>query len=267
MDKTDTSKTKKLFFQLKEMQTALTITQKDICATILFENAVNSSVMAYNFIDPAFIRTALYRGNSRVKKHISPIYQKVALEAIGLYKILKHLEQAAPKRNDLSVSLILKMHKYLFESSWPDIAGHFRNIDVRIRGLKHRPPHYPQISSLLYQHLGWVDGLMKLLGPISESNFFEVFHVAADIHCRVIESYPFQSGNWRLARALSNYVLQKSGMFAIIFDIDKQSDYMNAVNESSLTELTPLVNYLTEAYGETLERIYGFIVLIQKETE
>jgi fido (protein-threonine AMPylation protein) len=267
MKNTDSSKVKKQFFQLKEIRDSVSITQKDIATVIRFENAVHSSIMEYDILDPAFIRTVLYRGNIRVKEHFSPIYRKIALEVIGLDQMLRHLEKTAPKKTDLSVSLVLKAQKMLFEYSWPDIAGRYRDVDVRIKGLKLRPPHPSQVSSMLYQHLGWVDGLMKLVGPVSESNFFEVFHVAADLHYRIIEAYPFLSGNWRLARAFSNYVLQNSGMFPMIIDSARRDDYMMAVNESSLTKLEPLVNFFVESYGETMERVKGFLALVQKETE
>jgi fido (protein-threonine AMPylation protein) len=267
MANTDTNKTKKQFFQLKKIQDSLTITQKDISAALRFDNAVNSSIMENDVLHPSFVQTALYRGNIRFKSHFSPFYRKISLEVVGLDKIFRHLEKTAPKRTDLSVSLILKLHRMLFEDSWPDIAGYFRDVDVRIRGLKARPPHPSQISSLLYQHLGWVDGLMKLVGPVSESNFFEVFHVAADIHCRMIETYPFLSGNWRIARALSNYVLLNSGMFANVLDYRKHDDYMTAVNASSLTQLEPMVDFLLDSYAETLNKVKSYLVLVKKEMD
>ena len=155
----------------------------------------------------------------------------------------------------------------LFGESWPDIAGRFRDIDVRIRGLKQRPPHPSQVSGLVYQHLGWIDGLMKLLGPVTENNFFEIFHVAADLQCRIISAYPFRTGNWRIARALSNYVLQNSGMFPVIIEFDKRSEYLDAVNGSSMTKLEPLEDFLLESYYETIIKIKGFLEIIKKETE
>lgn len=267
MQKADKTKIQKLFFQVRQIQDSVPATAKDVAIALRFENIVNSSVMEYDFIDPVFIQTVLYRGNTRVKNHPSPIYRKIALEVMGLDQMLRHLEKIAPKKNDLSVSLLLKIHKILFEGSWPDIAGRFRNIDVRVRGLKQDPPHPSQISSLIYQHLSWIDGLMKLLGPVTENNFFEIFHVAADIQCRTVGTYPFRTGNWRVARALSNYVMQSSGMFPNIIDYDKRTEYMEAVNDSSLTRLEPLENFLLSSYYETIIKIKGFIEIVNRESE
>jgi len=267
MKNMDAAKIKKLYFELKKIRDDISILDRDIVGALRFEQTINSSLMENPEIDPMFFRSILYRGNAKAKEHLSPVYRKMVLEVIGLEKMLKYLEKTAPKRSDLSVSLILKMHKLLFEESWPDIAGRFRNVDVRVRGLKNRPIHHSQVSEVLYQHLSWVDGLTKLLGPVTESNFFEIFHVAADIHFRVIETYPFLSGNWRIARALSNYVLLSSGMFANIIDFSRRDHYVTAVNAASITELEPMSYFLLESYGDTLDRISGFLQLIKRESE
>ncbi len=267
METKEKNKIRKLYFDVKPIQDEFPITRKDLTIALRYENVTNSSIMEYDFIDPIFIQTMLYRGNIKVKEHFSLVYRKIAREVIGLDLMLRHLEKIAPKKSDLSVSLILKLHSLIFDSSWPDIAGKFRDCDVRIRGIKARPPHPSQVSSLTYQHLGWVDGLMKLLGPVTESNFFEIFHVSADIHYRLIETYPFRSGNWRIARALSNYVFQNCGMFPNVIDFDKRADYLEAVGNSTLTALEPLVEFLLANYYETIIKVKGFLELIKNEAE
>ena len=263
----DKTKIQKLYFQVKELQDMFPVANRDITIALRYENVINSSIIEYDFIDPVFIQTLLYRGNIKVKEHFSHIYRKIALEVIGLDGMLRYLEKSAPRKSDLSVSLILKLQNFLFEKSWPDIAGKFRDCDVRIRGLKQKPPHPSQVSALAYQHLGWVDGLMKLLGPITENTFFEIFHVAADIHSRIIESYPFRSGNWRIARAMSNYVLQNCGMFPNVIDFHKRTEYLDAVSNSTLISLEPLEDFLLESYYEIIIKVKGFLELIQKGTE
>lgn len=267
MDTKEKNKIKKLYFEIKAIQDEFPITRKDLAIALRYENVINSSIIEYDYIDPVFIRTILYRGNINVKDHFSLIYRKIAREVIGLEQMLRHLEKIAPRKSDLSVSLILKLHSLIFETSWPDISGKFRDCDVRIRGLKQKPPHPSQVSPLTYQHLGWIDGLMKLLGPITESNFFEVFHVAADIHCRMIETYPFRSGNWRIARALSNYVFQNCGMLPNIISHNRRAEYVEAVGNSTLTALEPFEDFLLTSYTETISKVRGFLELIKKETE
>lgn len=265
MENTEKNRIKKQFFDLKQIRDTYSQTHKDLSSALRFKNVINSSVIENDIIDSTFIQVALYKGNTKIGEHFSPIYRKLALEAIGLDQLLRYLEKTAPKRTDLSVSLILKLHRLLFEKSWPDIAGRFRDIDVRIRGLKHRPAHPARIPEQIYQHLIWVDGLMKLLGPVTESNFFEIFHVAADVHFRVIETYPFRSGNWRIARALCDYVLLNSGMFYNVIDFNNRDAYQEAISQSSVSNIAPLEDFLLKSYSETLDSVKDYLYLIKKE--
>lgn len=267
MENAEKNRIKKQFFDLKEIRDTFSQANKDIISALRFRNVINSTVIENDMIDSIFIQASLYKGNTKLQNHFSPIYRKLALEAMGLDQVLRHLEKTAPKRSDLSVSLILKLHRLLFEKSWPDIAGRFRDVDVRIRGLRQRPAHPARIPDLIYQHLTWVDGLMKLVGPATESNFFEVFHIAAELHCRIIETYPFRSGNWRISRALSDYVLLNSDMFYNIIDFHNRDEYQEAIGKSSVSDLTPLEDFLLKSYGETLNAIKDFLYLIKKEFE
>jgi len=267
MEKTQSNKIKKLFFELKEIRDSFPGVNKDLFTALRFANVINSSVTENNVISATFVQSVLYRGNIKAKEHSSPIYRKIALEAISLDKMFQYLEKTAPKKSELSVSFLLKLHRTLFESSWPDIAGRFRDIDVRIRDVKKRPPHFSQLPTLMYQHLAWIDGLVKLLGPVSESNFFEVFHVSADLQCRMIETYPFRAGNWRIARALSDYVMLKSGMFYNVIGSEKRDEYLTAIKNSTIADTAPLQDFLLQSYGETLNLLKGFLNVIQQESE
>jgi len=258
---------KELFFELKEIRDSIPKVNNDIFAALRFLNVSNSSVIENDIISPIFVQSALYRGNIKVKEHFSPIYRKIALEAISLDQLLRHLEKTVQKKTDLSVSLFLKLHRILFDNSWPDIAGRFRDIDVRIRGVKLRPPHFSQVPTLMYQHLNWIDGILKLLGPVTESNFFEIFHVSADLHFRIIETYPFRAGNWRVARALTDYVLLKSGMFYNIISPGKRNQYLSATENSTIKDVSPLQEFLLSSYEETLHYLSGFLNVIQQEKE
>jgi len=267
MNKLDDDKIKDLFFELKEIRDSIPKANNDIFTALRYINVSNSSEIENNIISPIFIQSALYRGNIKVKEHFSPIYRKIALEAISLDQLLRHLEKTINKNTDLSVSLLLKLHRILFDKSWPDIAGRFRDIDVRIRGVKLRPPHFSQVPPLMYQHLSWIDGILKLLGPATKSNFFEIFHVSADLHFRIIDTYPFRAGNWRVARALSDYVLLKSGLFYNTINPSKRNQYQSAIENSSINDVSPLQEFLLLSYEETLQHLSGFLNVIQQEKE
>lgn len=265
MRKSDKTRIQNLYFQIGEKLDELPAARNDIIDALRPLNVLNSNCLENKYLDPHFLQIALYQDNGRLKDHFSPTYRKAYLEVSGHQRMLRELEQLACARSELSVSLLLDLHRMLFESSWPDEAGRFRSIEVRIRDIKHRPPHYSQVSELAYQHLEWIDGLLKLLGPVTRNNFLEIFHVAADLHFRLIQTYPFRAGNWRIARSMADYILLYSGLFYNLIDCHKRKQYQAAITNSKITDISPLEDFLLKSFGETLNKISGYVKLLHQE--
>jgi len=266
MRKSEKTRVQNLYFQISDRLTELPDARKDILDTLRPLNVLNSNCLEYKYLDPIFLQIVLCQHDDRFNEHFSPIYRKAYLEVQGHYRMLQELEKLACARAELSVSLLLNMHRMIFESSWPDEAGRFRNIDVRIRNIKYRPPYYSQLSELAYQHLEWIDGLLKLLGPVTTNNFLEIFHVAADLQFRLIRTYPFRAGNWRIARAMADYVLLYSGLFYNVIDCHKREHYQTAIGNSKITDISPLEDFLLKSFGETLGKIDGYVKFLHQET-
>jgi len=264
MESKDRQKIKDLYFELKEIIDSIPGVNDEIRAALRFYKVSNSSAIETNYIDPIFLRTALYNGGDNGKHLVSPVYRKAFLEAQAHDRMLRSMEKEAADKAELSVSLLLSWHRTLFEQSWPDIAGKFRDIDVRIRGSSHRPPHPSKVGELVYQHLAWLDGLMKLLGPVTPASFFEILHVSADAHFRLSWTYPFQDGNGRIARAVSNYMLLYAGMPYNTIPFEHRDEYFKAIEKSTLSDFSPLEKFLFECYAKTLEKISGFVYLVKQ---
>ncbi|MCD6163201.1 MAG: Fic family protein [candidate division Zixibacteria bacterium] len=264
MKKSDKQKIKELFFKLKDTCDSSPLVKKEIITALRIQNVLSSNTLENDFIDSIFLDSALYRGNIRVKEFSNPVYRKCFLEVKDCDRMLRYLEVRASKKAELSVTLLLKLHRIIFENSWPDIAGQFRNVDVRIRGIKQRLPHYTQIKEIIYQHVGWVDGILKLLGPVTPNNFYEIFHIAADLQRRIIHTYPFQAGNWRIARAMSDYILLYSGMTYNIIGASDYDNYISTIGNSKITDFSDFEEFLLGCYGETLNRVIGFTKLKNK---
>jgi Fic family protein len=267
MEIMDKTKTKDLFFRLQEISQRHPGIQSEVRAALRFYKVSNSSAIETNYIDPIFLQSALTDCDAEIGEIVSPVYRKAYLETKCHEKMLHYLEAEAERKSELTVSFILGLHRMVFEQSWPDIAGHFRDIDVRIKGSSHRPPHPSHLPELMYQHLAWLDGLLKLLGPVTPANFFEVLHVAADAHFRMVWTYPFHDGNGRIARATANYVLLYCGMHYNVISFDRREEYFMAIENSSLSDSTPLENFLVDCYGQTLSRISNFFMMVKQTVE
>jgi hypothetical protein len=93
--------------------------------------------------------------------------------------MLEWLESLAAQRTELSISMLLDMHRMVFEDSWPEGAGQFRQSEVKIRLMSHMPPHFSQISELLQQRFAAINERLFSYQGVSEDNFFEILDIAA----------------------------------------------------------------------------------------
>jgi fido (protein-threonine AMPylation protein) len=264
MENQDKEKIKDLFFRLDEISKRHPGIVSEVKAALRFYKVSNSSAIETNYIDPIFLQTALTSCDEEIGEIVSPVYRKAYLETKCHDRMLHTLEIEAERKSELSVSFILGLHRQVFEKSWPDIAGRFRDVDVRIKGSSYRPPHYLNLPELVYQHISWLDGLLKLLGPVTPSNFYEIMHVAADAHFRMIWTYPFHDGNGRIARAVANYIMLYCGMYYNVISFDRREEYFRAIEKSTMADFSPLEDFMISCYGQTLNRITSFFYMVNQ---
>jgi Fic family protein len=75
------------------------------------------------------------------------------------------------------------------------------------------------------------------LGPIS---------LAAQLHHRFVLIHPFDDGNGRVARLLSNYVLMRNALPPIIVKSADKANYLGALRLADVGQLDPLVTYFED---------------------
>jgi Fic family protein len=182
----------------------------------------------------------------------------------GHEEMLRWLEKQAREKTPFSLPLLLEMHRMVFQESVPDCAGRFRTDDVRIKGMVHRPPHHSRVQELLFQRLEGINE--RLIGPeaVTPSNFLEILRVSAEVHYLVAHVHPFEDGNGRIARAAGDYAMLYHGYYYDVIMTDYRDVYLDALEECSLADCTPLLRFIEYSYLETLKRISGFFQLIDK---
>jgi fido (protein-threonine AMPylation protein) len=264
MENQEKDKIKDLFFRLQEISGRHPGILNEVKAALRFHKVSNSSAIETKYIDPIFLQTALTNYKCEQEQFTSPVYRKAYLETHCHDQMLRHLEAEAEQKSELSVSFVLGLHRQIFEKSWPDIAGRFRDVDLRIKGSSHRPPLHQSLPELVYQHIAWLDGLIKLLGPVTVGNFYEIMHVVADAHFRMIWTYPFHDGNGRIARAVANYILLYCGLNYNIISFDRREEYFGVIEKSSMADFSPLEDFLISCYGQTLDRIANFFYMVDQ---
>jgi Fic family protein len=119
---------------------------------------------------------------------------------------------------------ILNIHNIILKGINDAIAGHYRNVSVRISGSTVILPNPKKVPKLMEEFILW----------LQNSNNLHPIELAAEAHYRLVTIHPFVDGNGRTARLLMNMILLMKGYpTAIIRKRDKLS-YIKSLETAQL---------------------------------
>lgn len=168
------------------------------------------------------------------------------LEAKNHPKAIEYIESLA-KQKDIARVLqekeIRKIHELIF-SGILENAGNYRNCQVYIEGCDHAPPSACEIADLMKQLLHWLNNNPEELRPIELSAVFH--HKLASIH-------PFDDGNGRVSRLLTNLLLINNGYtLTVIRRVDRKR-YYDSLQKADNGNLVPFVNFIARCVEQSLD--------------
>jgi Fic family protein len=171
-------------------------------------------------------------GNKTLREHFEAINHQ---ESIGfLYDWIQ-------KKEELTESVLLQLHKIILKNINDSEAGHYRRSNVMILGSRHIPPQAVKVPALMAQFFEWYYANEHIL-PVAE--------LAAWAHYKLVYIHPFIDGNGRTARLLMNLILMQRGYPpAVILRLDRKK-YMDALNEANRGNYTDFLNFI----GRSVER-------------
>jgi excisionase family DNA binding protein len=168
------------------------------------------------------------------------------LEAKNHPKAIEYIEQLA-KQKDIARILqekdILKIHELIF-SGVLESAGHYRNCQVYIEGCDLTPPSGCEIPDLMKQLLHWLNNNPEELRPIELSAVFH--HKLAAIH-------PFDDGNGRINRLLTNLLLINNGYTLTTIKRVDRKRYYDTLQKADNGNLKPFVNFIARCVEQSLD--------------
>jgi Fic family protein len=158
-----------------------------------------------------------------------------------------------PPREFISFDFVLEVHRRMFESTAPDVAGRIKTKRVTIEGgvyaVKTLPP---EKSESFLREL--CDRVNRDLSDSDRSRFLTIAEFVLDF----LAIHPFHDGNGRTARLLSTYLLERSGYhFARFYPLDNvilenRDAYYEALFRAQQRwylpdeDLTPWIDFYTD---------------------
>lgn len=222
----------KLAVKYKEAIKELTISE--LPEMVYNSNAIENSTLTLEDTEDILIRNQI-----RTDHEIREIY-----EAKNLASAIEYLMDNPEK--EISVELILKLHKTLLTNIRDEIAGRFRSGKEWVR-----------VGTHIGANPEFVNGFMHDLVRDYNSDNGEYFlEKIAYFHAEFENIHPFGDGNGRIGRLLTNEQLDMLGLPPIIIpNKSKFDEYYPALDEYTKTNKA---NKLTELFArlliETLHR-------------
>lgn len=156
------------------------------------------------------------------------------------------IENAALSNDRLSVRHISEINRLIEigmgESREP---GRIRQIDLKITGSRHNPPHWAEV----------LGGLEKLVTEVESSGLHPVA-LACFAHWGVSNIHPFENGNGRTARLVQDFLLIRAKYLPVGIPIGKRADYYEALAEADDGDGMPLVRIVAGAELAALDKAY-----------
>lgn len=168
------------------------------------------------------------------------------LEAKNHPKAIEYIEGLA-KQNDVASVLeeedILKIHKLIFDGVLEN-AGNYRSCQVYIEGSEHSPSPAFEIPELMKQLMQWLNSNPEELRPVE---------LAAVLHYKFASIHPFDDGNGRVSRLLTNLLLINKGYtLTVIKKVDRKK-YYSALQKGDNGDLKPFVNFIARCVEQALD--------------
>lgn len=217
------------------------VSEAEVAEQVYNSNAIENSTLSLEETEKILLQIDLDR-------YIS---QREVFEAKNLARVVSYIEKRA-KEQELTLDVMLSLHKMLISNIRDDIAGRFRKNDELVRVGSHIAPHAQEIT----------ERLEKMLAEYNASSHESIVKRIGKLHLTFEYTHPFIDGNGRIGRVLNNYLLIREGFVPInikFIDRAKYYDAFKEFDEKNKTEIMEeiVAKALTNSYHKRLAYLEG----------
>ena len=226
-----------------------TINEAEISEYVYNSNAIENSTLSLEETEKILLQIELER-------YVS---EREIFEAKNLARVMTYVDQKAHEE-EISLPLILRLHKMLIANIRDDIAGRFRAGNEWVRVDSYIAADPKDIEKLL----------TDILTTYFSSSHEHVITRIARLHLAFEHVHPFVDGNGRIGRMLNNYALIRLGYVPINIAFVNRADYYEAFKafdaNSAIGGMEEIVGRaLTNSYHKRLAYMEGKSIITLNE--
>lgn len=186
------------------------ISETEVAEQVYNSNAIENSTLTFEETEKILLQIDLDRY----------ITEREIFEAKNLARVVSYIDKRA-KEQELSLEMILSLHKMLISNIRDDVAGRFRKDNEFVRVGNHIAPNPKEV----------VDRLKKMLAEYNASIHENIIKRIAKLHLVFEYTHPFCDGNGRIGRVINNYLLIREGFVPINIKFIDRKKYYEAFKE------------------------------------
>lgn len=234
-------------------------TGKDALIKLIAENEVAEQVYNSNAIENS---TLTLEETEKILLQIDLdrfITEREIFEAKNLARVVSYIDKRA-KEQELTLEVILSLHKMLISNIRDKVAGRFRKDNEYVRVGNHIAPNPKEV----------VDRLEKMLTEYNAASRTNIIKRIAKLHLTFEYTHPFVDGNGRIGRVLNNYLLIREGFVPINIKFIDRKKYYEAFKEFDEKGLAVVMEEivgkaLTNSYHKRLAYLEGKKIITLSE--
>ena len=225
------------------------IGEAEIAEQVYNSNAIENSTLSLEETEKILLQIDLDR-------YIS---EREIFEAKNLARVVSYIDKRA-KEQELTLEVILSLHKMLISNIRDDVAGRFRKDNEYVRVGGHIAPAPQEVTPRL----------QRMLSEYYASSVKSIIQRIAKLHLEFEYTHPFVDGNGRIGRVLNNYVLIREGFVPINIKFIDRKKYYEAFVEYDAKGATAIMEEivakaLTNSYYKRLAYLEGKKIMTLNE--
>lgn len=193
---------------------------KDALLTLIYETEVAEQVYNSNAIENS---TLSLEETDKILQQINLdrfISERELFEAKNLARVVTYIHSKA-HQTELSLDMILLLHKMLISNIRDEIAGRFRQDGEWVRVGNHIGADPAHVRGML----------QEMVAAYKSSGHKPIIERIAQFHLTFEYIHPFVDGNGRIGRVLNNYLLIRESHVPINIKFIDRSEYYDAFQE------------------------------------